>query len=418
MRRLIAFLYLITVSLTAKVKWIPNTNFNLPINFKDGKVPCPRQTVVFPDTLNGYVNIDSLVEGNELILPIDGEFLLSEGGIELGGNYDNCTDTRNVYFLEKSVSSWAQPDVWSSSKFNEATPDAERVPCFDDLVEFPADKVFTIALPAETQVVRGIHFGSEAYDTGSFMEFVTESQQFILNENQVTGVVIKYEQCKSRSGCPCQENPLKIDCNAKFCPVPACVDPIQPIGHCCKMCGGVIAFDVDQSFDIMNFKELVETVVDSYGKDDLVYYIGRVGDKVQLVVIDKGEYSGTSAEVVNDIDHSMEKHWVQGLKESIISGSPLYKYGLGGKIFISMFFVVVVSLGGIYAYYYKLPDVSFPTIGGPAMLSRYQRRSDSVVLLTRRDSVITTRSGISTAFRNPLYDSKRGRVVIDDPNED
>ncbi|XP_045524934.1 protein amnionless [Pieris brassicae] len=416
MHTLIAFFCLISVSLTANVKWIPNTNFNLPLNFKDGKIPCSKQSVIFPDVLNGFININSEIAVDSLVLPLDGEFVLSDGSIELGATDDNCTNSGNVYFLEKSVSSWAQPDVWSSPMFNKATPDAERIPCFDDVVEFPENSVFTVSLPEINQVVRSIRIGGETFDSTSFADFVSGSEKFIMNQEQETGVIVKYKQCQSRSGCPCQENYLTIDCAAKFCHVPTCVDPIEPLGHCCKICGGVINFKVDQSFDIMTFRELVDNVVESYGKDDLDYHIGKIGEKIQLVVTNKGEYSETSALVVNDIDRRMEKHWVQGIKEAVISGTPLTKYGMSGKIFISMFFTVVMIFGAIYLYYYKFPEVRIPVLGGP-LLSRYGR-TDSVVSLTRRDSVMTTRSGISTAFRNPMYNSKRERVVVAETSDD
>lgn len=416
MCRFTAFFSLISISLTAKVKWVPNTNFNLPLNFKDGQIPCSKQSVVFPDVLNGFINFNSEIAVDDFILPLDGEFIISDGAIELGAKDDNCTNTDNVYFLERSVSSWAQPEVWSSPKFNKATPDAERVPCFDDVVEFP-DTVFTVSLPEVNQMVRSIKIAEETYDTTTFAEYVTRSQKFIMNQKQEIGVIVKYKQCQSRSGCPCQENYLEIDCTAKFCLAPTCVDPIQPTGHCCKICGGVINFDVDQSFDVMNFRELVDNVINGYGEEDLVYHIGKIGSKIQLVVTNKGEYSETSALVVNDIDRRMEKHWVQGIKVAVISGSPLSKYGMSGKIFISMFFAVMIVFGIVYLYYYKLPEIRIPVMGG-SMFSRYQRRSDSVMSLTRRDSVITTTSGIRTAFRNPMYDSKRERVIVDETSED
>ncbi|XP_013135633.1 PREDICTED: uncharacterized protein LOC106101075 [Papilio polytes] len=293
------------------VKWLPDSSFNLPINFKNGELPCSKQTVIFPESLVGPVKMNSETNVNSFVLPIDGEIVL-EGTINLG---------------------------------------------------------------------------LEIGDT----------------------------QCKSRSGCPCQDTFLETDCSTKYCPVPTCVHPIKPIGHCCKICGGYIFFDVTKSFDMMDFKELVQKVVESYGTDKLEYHIGRLpNDKAQLVIVDKEEYEGTSAEVLNMIDYNMKEHWVEGTKYAQISGSPLYKSGMGGKIFISMFFVVVCTIGMIYVYYYKVPEIRYPIMGRslPNFLARIQRRSDSVVSLTRQDSVMT-RAG-RTAFRNPLYDSKRGRVQVED----
>lgn len=402
------------------VKWLPDSSFNLPINFKNGELPCSKQTVIFPESLVGPVKMNSETNVNSFVLPIDGEIVL-EGTINLGDDpYEaNCTEG-NVYYFENSKASWAQANVWSSTKFNKATPDAERVPCFDDIVVFPANIQTTVALPELTQHVRYIQVGDQRFTSVTkFYDYIInvpdEPVQFILDILYDTGLEIGDMQCKSRSGCPCQDTFLETDCSTKYCPIPTCVHPIKPIGHCCKICGGYIFFDVTKSFDMMDFKELVQKVVESYGTDKLEYHIGRLpNDKAQLVIVDKEEYEGTSAEVLNTIDYNMKEHWVEGTKYAQISGSPLYKSGMGGKIFISVFFVVVCTIGMIYVYYYKVPEIRYPIMNRslPSFLARIQRRSDSVVSLTRQDSVMT-RAG-RTAFRNPLYDSKRGRVQVED----
>ncbi|VVD01081.1 unnamed protein product [Leptidea sinapis] len=421
----VTLFYLINISLTEKVTWLPNTNFNSPLNFKDGKIPCSKQNVIFPDTLNGIINLESDISVNSFILPIDGELLISDGVIMLGPGNDNCTETGNAYFLEKSVSSWAQAGVWSSPKFNEATPDAERVPCFDDVVEFPENSVFTVVLPEREQVVKSVKIRGVTYNYNGlgFLKATHDpSQQFVLpltnyyfNFNTVK--IINNVQCQSRSGCPCQDNFLKIDCSVKFCSVPTCMDPIQPIGHCCKICGGVTVFDVDQSFDLMEFHEFVEKIVQSYDKDKLIVHVGRLKNKIQLVVVEKGDYTGMSAEVAYFIDRWLPKHWGNGLRQTLISGSPRDSYGQSGKIIYLSILCVVLVFAGIYLYYYKLPALRYPLIGGIG-LSRYQRRSDSVVSLTRRDSIVSTGTQRRAAFRNPLYDSRRGRVIVEETSSD
>ncbi|XP_045446434.1 protein amnionless [Melitaea cinxia] len=411
----------ISISLSAKVTWLPNTSFNLPNNFKNGKLPCSKETVIFPETLTSSIRIEADTSVGGFVLPLDGELILTEGSIGFGpARDDNCTRYGNTYYTEKSISLWAHPDVWSSSKFNKATPDAERVPCFDDIVEFPQNTDFTVVLPDNTQKVRGITLNGESFDTKTFRDYVLsqadQSQQFILNENGDTGVVVERSYCTSPAGCPCQNNALEIDCSTKFCPIPTCVNPVEPVGHCCKICGGVIAFDIDRSFDMTAFKEKVARVIDSYG-GSLIYHVGRLPNKVQLVVVEKEEYTGTSAEVVNNIAYNLESHIVHQMQ---ISGSPLYKSGLGGKIFISMFFAVALVMVAIYVYYYKLPEVRFPIMSRsqPSFFSRFDRRTESVVSLTRRDSVAPMGLSTDTAFRNPLYDSKRKYLVEESVSEE
>lgn len=413
----IIFFSIISLSFSAIVKWLPSTSFNLPVNFDNGKIPCSKQTIIFPETVNSSIIIESQTLVSGFILPIDGEFFIEDGEIVVGPSDDaNCTEGY-TYFVDKSISSWNRPDVWDSPKFNKATPDAERVPCYDDIVEFPTDKGFSVILPDKTQKLRGITISDERYDTIEFKDYVLRNknqvQQFYLNKYEDTGIEIEFDFCKSPAGCPCQKEVLNIDCEAKFCPIPSCVEPVQPIGHCCKICGGILVYKIDQSFRLFSFKEHVEETLSSYGENELIYHIGRIPeDRIQLVIVENGEYTGLSAEVVNNIANNMKWHLESQMQ---ISGIPFYKSGMGGKIFISIFFIVILVMGAVYVYYYKLPDVRFPVIGRGnfTMFSRYDRRSESVVSLTRRASVAPIGSGGPTAFRNPLYDSKRSKSSVE-----
>lgn len=414
-----------TLISASTVKWLPNASFKLPANYKDGKLPCSKQTVVFPQTIVGSIKIASGTEVGGLILPEDGELIL-DGLLTFGSNPAdiNCTDG-NSYYLDKTANSWNQADVWSSPKFNEATPDSDRVPCFNDDVEFPAEAKFTLTLPKVSQIVKSIKIGTTSFTNDrQFIYYIAaqstdEQIQFILNDFMSIGVKIKETPHCSQFGCACQPIPMDIDCSAKFCPKPTCVDPIKPLGFCCEICGGYVLFDADEGFDMKLFGDLVENTVNKYGKDRAVYHIGFSPEipfrRIQLVVVDKGDYDGSSAEIINSVSYALHDHWVKGRKVAQISGSPLYKSGLGGKIFVSMFFAVILTLGALYVYYYTIPDLRFPIFSrnGPGnIFSRFQRRSDSVVSLTRRDSVISGSSRSNTAFRNPLYNSKRGRVQV------
>lgn len=410
------FLLTISVSSAALVTWSSSKSFNLPINFNDGKLPCSKQTVVFPETTYEYVRIQNDISVTGFILPKNGELMFDDGSINLGYANDNCTEDGNVYYLPKTKSAWAQPDVWRSPKFNEATPDAERIPCYNDEVEFPENAEFFVDLPDETQTIAKLKIVGRNFSTESFTFYVKSgpNNQFNLNSFGETGVVVDQKICSSRSGCPCQENMIKIQCSAKYCPVPKCINPIQPIGHCCHICGGYLTLDINNSFNMMAFEESVARIIDSYGRNDLTYHIGRLpGAKVQVVVVDRGQYVGTSAEVVHAIGLMTDANGIQGLAQ--ISGSPLDKAGLGGKIVLSMFFAVIMAMAVIYAYYYKIPELRFPITyrSNRGIVSRFDRRTDSVVSLTsRRDSGALIGPSTGTAFRNPMYDSKRGRDQV------
>ncbi|CAH0626854.1 unnamed protein product [Chrysodeixis includens] len=418
-----------TLISAAVVKWSPTSSFKLPSKFNDER-PCSELVIVFPENVPGSTRIASAIEVGEIVLPENGELILDDTiTITFDSHHadTNCTTTNGTYSYYPSWTqfSWKTADVWSSPKFNDATPDSDRIPCYDDIVEFPTEAGYSVELPTAPQYVRAIRLGKQSYTSEEFQQRVIdqsdEEQQFILNKFMETGIRVNQHMPCSQFACACQVIPLEIDCTAKVCPKSSCVSPVKPLGFCCEICGGYVVFNPDRGFDMKAFNELVSNTVKSYDKNSVEYYIGFTPEipskRIQLVIVDKGVYQGSSAEIINSISYAIHAHWVKGQKVAEISGSPLDKSGLGGEIFVSMFFAVVLSLGALYVYYYKvpIPDLRFPIFSQSGMsniLSRYQRRSDSIVSLTRRDSVISGTSRGSTAFRNPLYSSKRGRVEV------
>lgn len=427
MQRVYLLFIFIAFASSEIVKWLPDKSFSLSSNFRDHKRPCSKQTVVFPETMYETTTIDSDISVSGMVLPKEGSLSI-DATITFGADPDdNCTEGGNTYFIPSSVASWAQVDVWSSPRFNKATPDFERVPCFDDIAEFSPHASFTMNLPDLTQRIKGIKYNSIIFDANTFQRLITLNptyfkthylnHEFVLNKFGETGVIIEKKQCKSRAGCPCQEQLQEMDCSLRYCPEPKCVNPIQPIGHCCKICGGYLTVNIDGSFEMSVFKEKVVEIVESYGTNDLIYHIGRLpGNIVQLVIVDKDEYVGNSALAVHAVAVAIGNSYLEA--KAVYSGSPLSLSGMEGKISFSMLFLVVLIMGGIYAYYYKMPEIRFPLMmhgGSRAVISRFNRRTDSVVSLTsRRDSEHPIDTSTGTAFRNPLYDSKRGRVQVDE----
>ncbi|XP_013201060.1 protein amnionless [Amyelois transitella] len=435
------FTFLVHLSTPTTVTWMRNAVFNLPQNFVGGKLPCSKQTVLFPEELQEPIRLVGNVSVSEIILPNDGELYLDDVIIALGVDAEEqCEDDRQVEFKDVSYSSWEDPDVWYSEKFNEATPDAERVPCHEDIVLFPKNTQIDIELPKDTQYINMMIIGdTEVLDVDSLR--ANFSFDFILNDYWETGLAFVNTKCSSKAGCPCQINTPEIKCYKKNCPEPKCLYPIQPTGHCCKICGGSITFETTPSFNMVAFKETVDKIVGSYNRDQFVYHVSKlpqtwesfidsterearnkfndISGKVHVIVVEKGEYTGVSTEVINELYHSMSR---MESKKLFLSGNPINMVGFGWKVFISALLIVMGIMGVIYVYYYRLPDhwirnfslnMSIP---GRPVLSRFQRRTDSVLSLARRDSEV---SRISTGgFRNPMYDSKRGRVVVTESVEE
>ncbi|XP_053603146.1 protein amnionless [Plodia interpunctella] len=441
----VLFLFFIHLSTPSNVTWMKNAVFNSPENFESGKIPCSKETVLFSDYLQAPIKISGNVSINEIILPNDGEFFLDDVLIQLGEDpEEKCEGNRIVKFKDISYNSWEDPDVWYSEKFNEATPDAERVPCHEDTVVIPEIRYdqTSIDLPRVTQYIKKMIFNN--YE-------ISYKTRFLVINNRYNGIFVGGDdartlsfvdtKCLSKAGCPCQINMPQINCYKKICQEPKCLNPIQPPGHCCKICGGGIIFETTPSFNMATFTENIEDIINSYGSDVLAYHVAKLPEtletldenmegnevktifndnsgKVQVIIVEKGDYTGISTEAINKLYHSMSKLDTKSLS---LSGYPIDKVGLGWKVFISMFFVAVAVMGSIYVYYYRVPDywvrnLSLNLMPGRPVLSRFQRRTDSVLSLARRDSAVSRTS--AGGFRNPLYDSKRGRVVVTESVEE
>lgn len=417
------------------VIWLPNKSIKLPQNFKDGQLPCSGQNIIFPDSVEEGVLISGLsISG--LILPIDGEIVLEEEGILFGADpKDNCTKTGYTTYIDDALGSWAQPDAWSTPRFNKATPDAERVPCYDDNVIFPNGSQFTIQLPDRPQKVRLLLINGHATSGTEIEDNINsltsdQSQQFILSLPGMlkTGLDDRPFGCPSTlHDCPCQEYELDINCELKYCPPPKCSYPIKPIGHCCELCGASMVINVTKDFNTKSFKKSVKDLIDSYGDDKFEYHVGLLPqpyigavqpERVQVVVMDKGEYTGVCKEVITEINYMMSKDYVKG-HVLLLSGNPSSQSGTGGKIVGFVFFIVVLGMGGLFAYYYRSSMLNLTDIRGGmtrGMISRLRQRTESVISLARRDSTVSTATTTGTAFRNPMYSSMRERVQVVAPD--
>ncbi|GBP73553.1 Protein amnionless [Eumeta japonica] len=420
-------------SVCTEVKWIPNTNFNLPSNFRSNRLPCSNETVVFPNVLSSAVVIEGDESLSGMILPNDGTIFLPRDGeitFEQDGTADGCKGG-DTYYQDVMEWWWAQPDVWSSPEFNDATPDAERVPCYDDIVEFPKDARFTIWLPDNTQYIRGLRINNESFSQSGLelLRFDTyranPRQTFLMNRNQETGIKISEKQCYTKAGCPCQDNPLQIICAKKYCKPIQCVNPIKPVGHCCNICGGSVAFDTADTFDMAEFRSLVEKYInENGGREKLAYHVGKLSDvRVQLVVVEKTQYESIGAAVVSMVNAHLQRRWVAGVVQMSLSGVPLSMTGFGGRVVLGAFVLVIVVVFLLYiGSYKKIPLPRYPIMrvwrSGAAnigVITRFQGRTESVVSLTRRESPPPYGDSAhgTTAFRNPLYESK---IVIGDNN--
>uniref|UniRef100_A0A8C0BD53 Protein amnionless n=1 Tax=Buteo japonicus TaxID=224669 RepID=A0A8C0BD53_9AVES len=219
-------------------QWIPNTNFETASNWEKGRVPCASDVVRFEKNKVSY-------------LPLNGEFVLASGAgfAAFDGSWDPGATVR---FADAEHHAWFNPTLWQAvSPDGELEPsgrifsvDEERVPCRYDDVIFQPETSFRVNVDSSQRV---IHLRSI-----SLMGQVTRGRgetsstpprhgpKFHGNGTlRVTGT-----GCPDKSGCACGNAPdghricaALLGVSGRQCPAPACQSPLQPLGHCCGVCG-------------------------------------------------------------------------------------------------------------------------------------------------------------------------------------
>uniref|UniRef100_A0A8C0HMN2 Protein amnionless n=1 Tax=Buteo japonicus TaxID=224669 RepID=A0A8C0HMN2_9AVES len=229
---------LATAAAAVYKQWIPNTNFETASNWEKGRVPCASDVVRFEKNKVSY-------------LPLNGEFVLASGAgfAAFDGSWDPGCDS-GILCPDQSP---RQPLINHANSLEPSgrifSVDEERVPCRYDDVIFQPETSFRVNVDSSQRV---IHLRSI-----SLMGQVTRGRgetsstpprhgpKFHGNGTlRVTGT-----GCPDKSGCACGNAPvsLPIDghriCAAllgvsgRQCPAPACQSPLQPLGHCCGVCG-------------------------------------------------------------------------------------------------------------------------------------------------------------------------------------
>uniref|UniRef100_A0A8C0BDA6 Protein amnionless n=1 Tax=Buteo japonicus TaxID=224669 RepID=A0A8C0BDA6_9AVES len=224
-------------------QWIPNTNFETASNWEKGRVPCASDVVRFEKNKVSY-------------LPLNGEFVLASGAgfAAFDGSWDPgcdsgilCPDQSPRQPLINHANS-AQTLLQSGRIFS---VDEERVPCRYDDVIFQPETSFRVNVDSSQRVIhlRSISLMGQELSSpeawAGYLRGPSAPLQFHGNGTlRVTGT-----GCPDKSGCACGNAPvsLPIDghriCAAllgvsgRQCPAPACQSPLQPLGHCCGVCG-------------------------------------------------------------------------------------------------------------------------------------------------------------------------------------
>ncbi|XP_075283268.1 protein amnionless [Opisthocomus hoazin] len=398
---LLGILQLLAAAAAVYKQWIPNTNFETASNWDKGRVPCASDVVHFEKNKVISVFVGSPHVLKDMYLPLNGEFVLASGAgfAAFNGSWDpGCDSDVTVRFADAEHYSWFDPSLWQAmNPGRELEPsgrifsvDEERVPCRYDDVIFQPETSFRVNVDSSQQVIHlrsislmGQEFSSpEAWAT--YLQGLSAPLQFHGNGTlQVMGT-----GCADKSGCACGNTPdghricaALLRTSGGQCPTPTCRSPLQPLGHCCGVCGATISLDFTPDFDLQKYQDrLVQDLLSQPRYASVRMAISKVHKAqtflgviprsstplIQIVLMDDGagEQTGTTAEqlasdIMEDIAQHGEALGISSGKMEVASGSTFTEQVESHtlrRITVGMVLGLLFSLlflGGIFFLYRK-----------------------------------------------------------------
>ncbi|KAF1496750.1 Protein amnionless, partial [Pygoscelis antarcticus] len=404
---------LLPAAATAVYKqWIPNTNFETGSNWDKGRVPCASDVVHFEKNKVVSVFVRSPHALTDMYLPLNGELVLASGAgfTAFDGSWDpGCDSGATMRFADAEHHAWFDPTLWQAvSPSRELEPgghifsvDEERVPCHYDDVIFQPETSFRVNVDSSRRVIhlRSISLMGQELSSpeawAGYLRGPSAPLQFHGNGTlQVTGT-----SCPDKSGCACGNTPDRhrictalLGASGRQCPAPACQSPLQPLGHCCRVCGATISLDFTPDFDLQKYRDrLVQALLSQPKYAGVRMAISKVHKArtflgvisrsstplIQIVLIDDkvGAQTGTAAEqmaadIIEDIAQHGEALGISSGNMEVATGSTFS--GQAGSHALSRITVGMVLgllfglllLGGILFLYRKgklrLPALRLP----------------------------------------------------------
>uniref|UniRef100_A0A8C3QBW8 Protein amnionless n=1 Tax=Geospiza parvula TaxID=87175 RepID=A0A8C3QBW8_GEOPR len=334
-------------------QWIPNTNFETASNWDKGRVPCARDVVHFEKDKPGW-----------LYLPLNGEFLLATGAAFTAFDaFSVPFPGGTVRFADAEHRSWFDPTLWRdvlpSGELRPGGPifsvHEERVPCHHDDVIFQPETSFRVNTDSSQPVIhlRSISVMGQVRrgggETGSApSQHSPERGGSAFHGNgtlQVTGT-----GCPDKSGCACGNTldgpricAALLRAPGRQCPEPACQSPLQPLGHCCGVCGATINLEFTPDFDLQKYQDkLIEELLSQPKYAGVQMAMSKVhraqtfldivsrgaAPLIQIVLIDDraGAQAGTAAEqlaadIMQDVAQHGEALGISSGKMEVATGS-------------------------------------------------------------------------------------------------
>ncbi|NXL54306.1 AMNLS protein, partial [Podilymbus podiceps] len=346
-------------------QWIPNTNFETASNWDKGRVPCASDLIHFEKNKVVSVFVRSPHALTDMYLPLNGELVLASGAgfAAFDGSWDpGCDSGATVRFADAEQHAWFDPTLWQDVfPGRELEPsgrifsvDEERVPCSYDDVIFQPETSFRVNVDSSRRVIhlRSISLMGQELSSpeawARYLQAPSAPLQFHGNGTlQVTGT-----SCPDKSGCACGNAPdghricaALLRASGRQCPAPACQSPLQPLGHCCGVCGATISLDFTPEFDLQKYRDrLIQSLLSQPKYASVRMAISKVhkaqtflgviprssAPLIQIVLTDDeaGAQTGTAAEqlaadIMGDIAQHGEALGISSGKMEVATGSTL-----------------------------------------------------------------------------------------------
>uniref|UniRef100_A0A1Q3FPW4 Protein amnionless n=1 Tax=Culex tarsalis TaxID=7177 RepID=A0A1Q3FPW4_CULTA len=415
---------------TVSKVWRHNLNYDNPLNWQSQRVPQSGRDIYFPKKLNSIVKLPNTVNVASITLPLKGALLIPDSDFSMvfqSGHRSQESVGFNVPIRRPyySTSNWRTLVDPGSKELphNSAIPHTQRIPCQYETAIFP-DAPGPVDLQYHEAIeVKDVLFGS-TQGLGEFRTFLsTELGQMVFLNAEET--ITREGKCPNPEKCKCQPDWVTnngVICDNEVCPIPRCIDPIVPSGHCCAVCGsmltvGLISFG--SPFEEKVFSEKLNQKIKLSDVDisTIDYHVDVQNNTLQLVILDKGEYDGRSVRLMKSLDSFFVKHFRNGKSAHIVlnSGHPYMPYESGQLFFVLFFSLLVVSIffTALYVYYYDdsiVPRVtamirSRRFFTSPFVFARFDPNNENGE--STLDINFAAPSGIenlNSSFNNPMFE--------------
>ncbi|XP_075387739.1 protein amnionless [Tenrec ecaudatus] len=288
--RVLLWLQLCALAQAAYKLWVPNTDFDAASNWSQNRTPCPGASIVFP----AHKMVSVLVRGSHSVSDLLGK--LGERGRDPLSLClrSSCRRMENLYWPRKRHSapqsppgtrtvvldcsppgapalfrdpdrfSWHDPRLWRSE---DPAPglfsvDAERVPCQQDDVVFPATSSFRVDLGPGARSVHSVSALGRTFTRVDDLAAFLGSRAGRLHFHGPGTLRVAPEACADPSGCVCGNEEVQPRVCAALlqpldgrCPPAACHDALRPEGQCCDLCGAVVSLAHGAAFDLKLYRQ-------------------------------------------------------------------------------------------------------------------------------------------------------------------